>query len=213
MLSAPSRCAPSRLAAWTSLATLLTMTSMVVAVGALTPGYSHVSQFISELGARGAHLAVPFRLIAFGGAGMLLLAFCLAAFLALPRRRVTTFALLGIAIYAAGYVVAAFFPCDAGCRPAQPSTSQLIHNAAGGLGYLLAPACLFALAREARRWPGAGHLVMAGYAAAAAALLGLLTMSPTSAAVGLSQRAMELAVLGWCALCGQWLARAACRAH
>lgn len=208
MPSTPSTAAASRLAALAALAALLTMTLMVLVGGALTPGYSHVSQFISELGARGAALEVPFRGVAFAGAGVMLLVFCAAAWVALPRSRGTTLALLGVALYAAGYAVAAVFPCDAGCRPAQPSVSQLIHNAVGGLGYLVAPVFLFTLAREARDWPAAGRLVVAGYAAAGLALIGLLTLSPTSPVVGISQRLIEGAVLGWCALCGLWL-----RAH
>lgn len=192
--------------AWlTSLAALLTMTLMVLVAGALTPGYSHLGQFISELGARGATLEWPFRAVAFAGTGAMLLVFCAAAWRALPRSRGTTLALLGVALYAAGYATAAVFPCDAGCRPAQPSVSQLIHNAVGGLGYLVAPVFLFTLARAARDWPAAGHLVMTGYVAAGLALVGLVTLSPASPMAGLSQRLIELAVLGWCALCGHWM--------
>lgn len=199
----------ARLARLTSVGSLATLVAMALLAGALTPGYSHVSQLISELGAQGAPWAGPFRVVGFGGAGVLLLGFCICAWRSAPRSRGTGLALVGVALYAAGYVAAAFFPCDAGCRPAQPSTSQLIHNAAGAIGYLLAPAFLFMLAREARGWPGGKALVVPGYAAAALALIGLLTLSPSSPAAGLSQRLIELAVLGWCALWGSHLARSA----
>src|SRR5688572_9601427 len=98
----------------------------------------------------------------------------------MTRSRAMAFGLLGLAIYAAGYVVAAAFPCDLGCQPEEPSASQLIHNAGGLIGYLLAPAFLFALARAAGSWPDAGRLVVAGYAASGAALLALLSLSPSS---------------------------------
>ena len=115
--------------------------------------------------------------------------------------------LVGLALYAAGYLAAAAFPCDLGCRPAAPSVSQFIHNAVGSIGYLLAPAFLFTLAREARAWPGAAGLVVSGYAAAVLALVGLLTLSHTSPLLGLSQRLLEASVLGWSALCGRYIAR------
>ncbi len=136
---------------------------------------------------------------------MLLLAFTVLAYKAIPRSPPVTLSLIGLAVYAAGYLVAAAFPCDAGCRPAEPSSSQLIHNAGGMLGYLVAPAFLIGLARAARAWQGATHLTIAGYIAAAVAIAGVLTLSPSSPLVGLSQRALELAVLGWTALLGMYL--------
>jgi hypothetical protein len=202
----------SNFAALTSLATLAVVAIRVVLAGAASPGYSHVSQFISELGARGAPHEWGTRFLGFLPAGVLLLAFCGFAHRALPRSRRTTLAIGGLALYAAGYLVAAAFPCDPGCRPPQPSTSQVIHNVGGAIGYLLAPVFLFALACAARTWRAARHLVVAGYVASGLALLGVLTLSPSSPAVGLSQRLIETAVLGWTALCGVYLARRGPRA-
>jgi len=197
----------AKLSAVTALACFVVMALTVVVAGALTPGYSHVSQYISELGARGAPQEWGVRLAGFLPAGILLLAFCSFAYAALPRSSGTTLALVGLALYAAGYLVAAAYPCDLGCRPDKPTASQLIHNAGGLLGYLLAPAFLLTLARAARTWPGAGHLAVAGYAAAGLALVGLLTLSPTSSTAGLSPRLLEFAVLGWAVYCGRYLSR------
>ena len=188
------------------MACLAVMVLMVLIAGALTPEYNHATQFISELGARGAPQEWGVRLLGFLPAGLLLLAFCSLAYSALPRSRTTALGLLGLALFAAGYVIAAAFPCDLGCRPVNPSTSQQIHNAGGLIGYLVAPAFLFALANAARAWPSAGRLVVAGYFAAGLAFIGLLTLSPSSPIVGLSQRLLELAVLIWAAMCGKYLA-------
>lgn len=204
--SAPSP-ALARLAAFTALMSLVILVLMVVIAGAGTPGYSHVSQFVSEPGARGAPQEWGVRFAGFLPVGVLLLGFCVTAFVVLPRSIGATLGLLGLALYAAGYLVAAAFPCDPGCRPADPSPSQLIHNAGGFIGYLLAPAFLFALARTARTWPGAASLVVVGYVAAAGALVGLFTLAPDSPTVGLSQRLLEASVLGWAAWCGRYLAR------
>ena len=189
------------------MACFVVMALMVVVAGAFTPGYSHVTQLISELGARGSPQEWGVRFAGFLPAGVFLLAFCGFAYAALPRSLGVALGLLGLALYATGYVVAAAFPCDLGCRPDNPSTSQLIHNVGGLLGYLVAPAFMFSLARAARVWPSAGHLVVAGYAASGLALLGLLTLTPTSPVAGLSQRLIEFAVLGWAVLCGRYLAK------
>lgn len=197
----------ARFSAITSLSSLVVIILVVVIAAAVTPGYSHVSQYISELGARGAPHEWSVRVAGFLPVGILLLSFCFFAHSALPRSRAATLGLVGLALFAVGYLVAAAFPCDLGCRPSEPSTSQLIHNAAGLIGYLLAPAFLFALAREARSWPGAASLVVVGYVAAGLALLGVLTLSPSSPTVGLSQRLLEVSVLVWSALCGNYLAK------
>lgn len=202
---------PSHITAYllaiTSAASLGVMTLIVIVAGVLTPGYSHVSQFISELGATGAPQEGLVRFAGFLPAGLLLLAFCVLGLCVLPRSPALVAGLLGLAVYAMGYLVAAGFPCDLGCHSAEPSTSQLIHNAGGLVGYLLAPIFLFALSRAARAWSNAFVLVVAGYIASGAALIGLLTLSPSSAVVGLSQRLLEVAVLGWVALCGLYVAR------
>ncbi len=205
-LTRPSPIIASLLAI-TSIASLGVMTLMVAFAGALTPGYSHVSQLISELGATGAPQEGLVRFAGFLPAGVVLLVFCGLALCVLPRSASVVAGLLGLALYAMGYLVAAAFPCDFGCRPAQPSASQLIHSAGGLVGYLLAPLFLFMLSRAARTWPNASVLVAAGYVASAAALIGLLTLSPSFAMVGLSQRLLEAAVLGWVALFGVYLAR------
>lgn len=197
----------SGLCAFTGLASFVVLILLVVVAGALTPGYSHVSQFISELGARDAPHEWGVRLAGFLPAGVLLLAFCGFALAALPRSTAATLGFVGLAFYAAGYLVAVAFPCDPGCRPENPSLSQLIHNGGGMLGYLLAPVFLLLLARAAGSWPGGNKLAMAGYAAAGLALLGLISLSPASPVAGLSQRLLELAVLGWVALCSMYVAR------
>ena len=102
-------------------------------------------------------------------------------------------------------MVAAFFPCDFGCRPSNPSFSQIVHHAAGLAGYLFAPPALAALAVAARVWPRGRNLSVLAWVAAAASLAGMLTLSPTSPFVGLSQRILEVAVLGWAVACGAYV--------
>ncbi len=191
----------------TSVGSLVFVVSLVLVGGALTPDYSHTSQFISELGANGAPLELWVRFSGFLPAGVLLLVFCAVAFVSFPRSLPFSLGIFGLAVYAAGYLVASFFPCDPGCRPADPSTSQLIHNVGGLAGYVLAPGFLFVLGQAARNWPSASGLVLVGHIASGVALVGLLTLSPSSDIVGLSQRALEISVLGWVVMLGFYAAR------
>lgn len=180
--------------------------SLTILGGLSFPGYSHLAQFISELGARGAPQEMLIRFAGFLPAGVFMILFVIGAFKSLPRSRLTTLGLIGIALYAMGYIVAVFFPCDFGCRPAQPSLSQAIHNLFGLIGYVLAPLSLVALGFSARSWSGGRYLSWSAYIAATAALVGMMTLSPQSRYVGVSQRMIESCVLIWVVMCG-WYVR------
>lgn len=185
----------------------LSIVLLTVIGGAAFPGYSHASQFISELGARGAPHA---QLVNFGGflpAGVLVCVFAVLAWKALPGSAGTTIGLVGIALFGVGYLVAAYFPCEAGCRPAEPSFSQLVHNALGLAGYLSAPLALTILGWQARAWPGGRLLSMLGFVGALTAFIGLSLLSPEFAYVGVAQRVLELSVLTWIVACGIYVNR------
>ncbi|NKB72168.1 MAG: DUF998 domain-containing protein [Candidatus Latescibacteria bacterium] len=180
---------------------------LTVLGGAVFPGYSHTAHFISELGARNAPHEMLVRFGGFLPAGLCICVFALTALLILPRGKNTILGLLGLVVYALGYIVAALAPCDPGCRPAEPSLSQLIHNVFGLAGYIAAPFSLITLGLSARTWPGGHYLAPVGFAAATLALVGLFTLSPESPYVGLSQRAIEVAVLLWVCTCAWYLRR------
>lgn len=188
-----------------AIASVLSIAMLAIGGGLATPGYSHVSQFISELGATSAPHEYTVRFVGFLPGGVALLLFCVFAYRALPRSRAFKLALLGLVVYASGYVVAAFFPCDLGCRPKNPSLAQAVHNAVGGLGYLLAPAILFTFAMCSRSWPNSAPMPALGFVAASCALLGLLSLSPSSPYAGLSQRTIEASVLAWVVACGWYI--------
>ncbi|WP_426808486.1 DUF998 domain-containing protein [Pseudomonas sp. WOUb67] len=100
------------------------------------PGYDHLQQAMSQLGAVGAPthgwsplvnnfpLAALFALFAWG----------------LARRwRGSKLAMLSAALvllHGVGSLGTGWFPCDQGCAPAQPSTSQQLHNLSGLLMFL-----------------------------------------------------------------------------
>lgn len=183
------------LAFWSALLGAGLLVTMIVIGGAAWPGYSHLSQYISELGATGAPHG---RLVSLGGflpIGVLLMAFAVLAALIPPRGVLKTLGCLGLFLFALGYLGAAFFPCDFGCRPATPSPSQMLHMAFGLVGYLFAPLTLAALAIASRKWPGAKALLPLGLVCAAVAGVAFFAMVDPLA--GLFQRVLEGSVLLW----------------
>jgi hypothetical protein len=68
---------------------------LIVLGGAAFPGYSHTSQFISELGATGAPHEKLVRFAGFLPAGVLLCLFVIGAFKVLPRSHLTALGLAG----------------------------------------------------------------------------------------------------------------------
>ena len=195
----------SRLAFYSAIISFASTVLLTIIGGYYFPDYSHAAQFISELGARGAPHELQVRFLGFATSGVFLCIFAAAAWRVLPRSTSGSWALGGIVLFALGYVVAVFFPCDAGCRPQEPSLSQLIHNSAGLAGYLAAPAALFFLGRAARDWPDSGRLSLLVTVCAAVALAGVLTMSPESPLVGVSQRLIEGGVWLWVLACAVYI--------
>ncbi|MGP1275341.1 MAG: DUF998 domain-containing protein, partial [Caulobacterales bacterium] len=161
-----------------ALATGAWTLGVMVAGQAGYPGYDQAGQFISELGAVGAPTHPWAGLAGFIPIGILQCLFCLTAALAAPRSAVAALGFVLLAGYGAGAIAGGIFPCDAGsnCMPAEPSLSQLLHNALGGGGYLAGIAGLAVLGAAALRWPGGRWLGLAGFAACAVALAALLAI-------------------------------------
>jgi uncharacterized protein DUF998 len=175
---------------------------MLIGVGysaTIYPGYSHVHQVMSELHATGSPIAAiaPFinhypLAILFSGFGY----FVTTVFDHwLARLTGLLIIVHGVATFTAGY-----FPCDTGCNPDEPSTSQLLHGFSG-LGILLtlliAPAiwCFISKRELQQRW--------FGWLSACVVVGQLLLMFPTYQAlnsgeyVGLYQRLAYSMPLLW----------------
>ncbi len=179
--------------------------AMLVIGGATFAGYDHMSQFISEMGATGAPHSFAVSWYGFAPIGVLMGAFATFAWLAAPRSVLFTLGLIGIFIYAVGYVGTAAYPCDYGCRPENPTVTHQIHLLFGLVSYLVAPLMLLLLGLAVRKWPKAGWLFMVGIIGAIGSFAGLMTFDPESPFVGLSQRVIEASVIGWIVACGLYL--------
>jgi hypothetical membrane protein len=168
----------TRLARDCGIAAPLLWFAVIFLAGALRPGYSHVSQYISELAERGSPTAGLMRGLGFYATGVMHVGF--AAFLVRTSCR-GPLALAGallIAVDGLSRIGAGFFPCDPGCAPALPSLSQQLHGVFARSGFLAMTAAAFAWGLAERREKDAG--LTAGYSLvsggiAAAALLAVVT--------------------------------------
>lgn len=198
----------ARLASAAGILGALWIVGATIAGGAITPGYNHATQFISELGARGAPFANEMNLLGFLPAGVLTSLFALLAAVALPRSASAWLGFFGLFLFALGYLVAAFYTCQEDCRPASPDFEQTVHTAFGLAGYLGAPAFMVLLGLAARRWPSGATVSLVAFAAAATSFAALTMMlSPDFAYPGAAQRLLEVGVLSWILVCSFYLRR------
>ena len=185
------------IAIWSALMSYAITLAVVVAGDAAYPGYDHVGQYISELGATGAPHA---RLVGWGGfvgAGLLLTVYAIAAWLALPRSTAGTIGFALMVLFALGLLFGGVYPCDVGCGSETPSPSQRMHDLWGGAGYLTAPLMLVLLGVAAKRWPGGGFLFPLGLVSAAVTAVAFVVMVEAGEYRGLAQRILEVAVAAW----------------
>ena len=127
----------SQISRWAGVFGAVLFVAIIILVGAITPNYDPISQFVSELAAIDAPYAnimnwagiIPF------GIGMFL--FAIGFF---NRAHFDHFTILGgvlLATSGLGFVVAGLYQCDAGC-PFEGSRSQVIHNWTAFSAFILA---------------------------------------------------------------------------
>jgi hypothetical protein len=186
---------------WGALAGQLAFIAAWVVAGALEPGYSHVDQGVSELGAATASHPLIFN------AGLVVLGASLAALgvalaPALPRRRAAwvaagLFVATGVAMALAGVFHLDCGPAvDAHCRAlwraGELSWQQDAHVWSGFVGDLLLMATPFALA--AALWPAPSGVAALGAGVSGLLISGLSALGSAGGDDGLVQR-LSLGVL------------------
>lgn len=192
-----------RIAALCGFAAIAFALVTALAGGAARPGYSHVTQYISELGESGAVHGGLVSALGFAPTGIAVLLFLTFAAPSMPRVRGTALGLACFAGVGAAYVAAALARCDAGC----PSTGaisarQAFHNAFGVFEYAGAFAGLLLLGAAFRRsetWRGSARATFfcAGLVGVGFAAMLMPSLAPVR---GVAQRVAELGVFGWIAI-------------
>jgi Protein of unknown function (DUF998) len=166
----------------------------------LIPGYSQVSNFLSESYAIDTKHGIWLRLLGYVPSGILMLLFGFLAVKCLPKGKATSVALKGVGLfYGGGTILTGIFPCDAGCNKEMinPSVAQFIHSISGLFSYVSVPFFLIILGFAAVKWKDAGNtgkaILLCGFVSLVFALLFFAQLN--SPYGGLIQRILEGSVL------------------
>lgn len=103
--------------------------------GSLRPKYSHLTQYISELGERGSSTELIMRYAAFVPSGFMHMAFAAFLYAAFKASPLATFAAMLLAINGIARIAAGMFPCEVGCALPRLLLSQQLHSLSAGVGF------------------------------------------------------------------------------
>jgi len=199
-----------KIALWCGILGVSSFIVATIAGGMLFPGYSHISQLISESYAIGTPFGTHLRFFGIIPSGILLATFAFFALKTIPSTTKEKLGFAGIGIfYGLATIVVGIFPCEAGCNPEMlnPGLSQIIHNLSGFLTYLFVPVCLVILGLAALKWPNAKHVAAMGFICGLTsfAFVWILAIDFESSYAGLYQRITEGAILLWILICSFYL--------
>ena len=181
----------------------LLLTLMVIAVAALRLGYSHYTQFISELGETGADLAWLVNYFGFMIPALLILVFSYALLIHFPRSPLSIAGSILVMLYAVSVFMASIFSCDVGCTPATPTLAQNLHNAAAIFAFpslILAPFIWGVYFIRVDKWRRFAYYSMATAAVSLLSLIAMVVSIDTRTGTGLTQRILLGSFFLWLAL-------------
>ncbi len=144
-----------RLEAWAGIAAPFWLFGAVAVLGAFRPGYSHVSQTISELAEVGTANSTAAVVAAFLVAGALIAEFGYGMMRAFGRDGKMAMAAVPIALVGLGWVGAGVFPCGP-CRGTDYNAQTIIHllfDTVTEISIIASPFLLRKLVRGDPRWP------------------------------------------------------------
>ena len=126
---------------------------VTIVSAALRPGYSHLGQFISELGATGTPYAALMNYAGFVPAGLMLAGFGIALAAILPGSRWSIAAAALLALFGAGVAADGIVSCDVGCPQSEGSLENLVHNRIAPVAFLCAIIAAAIVGLDMRRVP------------------------------------------------------------
>lgn len=176
---------------------LIWLVATVLWGGLVYPEYSHVSQFMSELGASGSLTSTYVNYFGFIPTEILFLLFLTTLVAILPKSKKMMLGVGCLAIYGVSLIGGAVFPCDFQCRPEDASLSHSLHMAFGTIAYFSAVLGVVLLAVNSKQWCVSNVPFYLGVSVAALVLALLLNLDPDLRFVGLIQRSVELLLYIW----------------
>ena len=176
---------------------LLWLIATVLWGGLVYPEYSHVSQFMSELGATGSLTSTYVNYFGFIPTEILFLLFLATLVAILPKSKMMMLGVGCLAIYGVSLIGGAVFPCDFQCRPEDASLSHALHMAFGAIAYFSAVVGVVLLAENSKQWCASNVPFYSGVSVAALVFILTLNLDPDLRFVGLIQRSAELLLYIW----------------
>lgn len=197
--------------AWCGVFAPVLRLGLILLLGFLDPEYSHLRDYISELGARDAPSAVLMNVVGTALVGVLLCAFSLALYRGSDPGFLATAGAALLASSGLAFIVVGLFPCDPGCSLAAPSASMRVHVIAGTVAMstqTLAPMALglrIVSGAGARRY--AAISLVCGAAAIMALTVLLLGQRESLVFPGLFQKIFQTAADVWVLLSAIYVLR------
>jgi len=177
----------------------------VLVAASLRPDYSHVTQFISELGATGTPDAGIMNYGGFLPGGVLLAAFGVSLAMLLPRSRPALMVSALSTLFGLGVAASGLVSCDPGCPQAGGSLANSVHDKIAPISFLCLIVAAGVLGVHLRRQPAwrlvARYSVLTSVVALVllAALVGSLE---TRDLTGLWQRLLLASLFLWTSVIG-----------
>lgn len=181
----------------------------VVVSGALRSNYSHVDQFISELGETGGEFAWLMNYFGFMLSAILILMFVLTFRKRFPRTTTNTLGTLLLVIFAIGVFFAGVYSCDAGCLPTNATGEQKLHDVAS----LALPAFTLGVAAwgiyfcQVPQWRHFGIYSLISVSLSAILLFVMVQSEASRDGTGLYQRLFLGVLFIWMIALAVWLLR------
>jgi hypothetical membrane protein len=182
---------------------LFTLTTVISAC--LRSGYSHKTQFISDLGATGSPNANLMNYAGFIPSGILAGLFGLSLFLLLPKKMITVTGSVLVTVFGIGMVVAGIYSNDAPGFQGEGSLSNRIHDQVSGLMFLCVIAGILILGLSFRKIPSWRGLWIYSVLSSPISLILFITFinsMDSHTYTGMWQRLFLLSVFLWMAIVG-----------
>jgi hypothetical membrane protein len=176
--------------------------SAILVCASLRPNYSHVSQFISELGATGTPNAGLMNYLGFIPSGLMIASFGIALLMLIPKSITSRIGSVLVTLFGIGMAVVGFFSCDIGC-PREGSFENMIHDQISGpiflsviIGILLLGISFrnYTLLRNLWLYSVVTGLISFGFMA------GLINSIESNHLIGLWQRMLLGTIFLWCVI-------------
>lgn len=183
----------------------LIFTAVVVLASLLREDYSHVTQFVSELGATSSSRAGLMNYLGFVPGGLGLVAFGIALGRRPSKSRTTRAATSLLVFFGAGVAASGIISCDPGCPQGGGSRENFVHDKIGPVSFLCAIVATGLLGLSFRREPGRRGFSVYSVSTSLVAFCFLILLAgslETRALTGFWQRLLVAALFSWCAIVG-----------